>query len=527
MPRALHERRNLHGHAENELYPLTPPEDTISGPSRDQVFETLRKHRLVEHHFYQLDGVSILYDVRRMGVYVLDEEPVRKLVESFIGNPERPDFERLAGATGLPAVMQSFRSLKNAGLLTISGPESVPSSASPRSGHRDRFISTLVVNLCHDCNFRCSYCFANQGLYRQDRRFMDWETAKATVDFLVRHANPAMKKKSVRLELFGGEPLMNMPVIRKLVEYRAEVKEKTGFDIGMSLPTNGLLITDKILDFCEAHHIGVQVSIDGPPEIQNRYRKLTSGEGSYEAIIGNVRGLIERRKRINARATIGRNDVHLLAVAKHLIDEVGFASVFIAESTGVEGCSGTASNTNADLTEISSQWFDVAQEYITRAREGKVFQLNPFGHSVSRLWNPKVRTDACGAGKGYLTVAVDGSLYPCMRFVDQKEWFLGNVLDGRLNEDIRDKFYGNTVDSKEDCRQCWARYLCGGSCVYLPVEYNGSLDKQPKEICDTYRRRFECAMYAMAVLHAEGYRLKNNRYVKAAEQGEACNCKRS
>jgi uncharacterized protein len=484
--------------------------------TRENAFATLKKHRLTENHYFQIDGHAIFYDVHRMGVYVIHDDPVKQFIDFYNEGPNRQRIVSLIDSAGIAKVREVFESLKKNGLL-------VPSDAGSKQGpqehptrHHDRFIRALVVNLCHDCNFRCSYCFANQGLYRKDRRLMDWKTAKATVDFLVGRADPRMKKKTVRLELFGGEPLMNMPVIRKLVAYRDEVKEKTGYEIGMSLPTNGLLLTEKNLDFCDKHHIGVQVSIDGPPEIQDRYRKLTGGEGSYEAIIGNVRRLIERRKRINARATVGRNDVHLLAVAKHLIDEVGFSSVFIAESTGVEGCSGTASNTPADLREIHNQLFDVAGEYIHRARDGRVFNLNPFAHAVSRLWNPRIRTDACGAGKGYLTVAVDGSLYPCMRFVDLKEYYMGNVFDGQIDESVRDKFYHNTVDGKEECGRCWARYLCGGSCVFLPVEYHGSLEKQPQEICDTYRRRFECAMVAMAVLHEEGYQLKNNRYVKVS-----------
>ncbi|HPG41154.1 MAG TPA: SPASM domain-containing protein [bacterium] len=478
------------------------------------VFETLQKYELAENHYFQMGGYTIFYNVKQMGVYVIHEEHVRQFIEFFSGGKNPQQLTKLCDLYGIAQVREDFEALKNIGLLISSELISQQGTVKPPSCHRDRYMSALVVNLCHDCNFRCSYCFANQGLYRKDRRYMDWKTAKATVDFLIAKANPDMKKKKVRLELFGGEPLMNMPVIRKLVAYREEVKEKTGFEIGMSLPTNGLLLTKQRLDFCDEHQIGVQVSIDGPPEIQDRYRKLANGEGSYAAIIDNVKRLIAKRKKINARATIGRNDVHLLEVAKHLIDEVGFASVFIAESTGVEGCSGTASNTAVDLQEINSQLYDVAEEYIRRARNGEVYNLNPFAHAVSRLWNPKIKNDACGAGKGYLTVAVDGSLYPCMRFIDMKEYYLGNVFDGEINEAIRDKFYNNTVDSKEECSHCWGRYLCGGSCVFLPIEYHGSLDKQPQEICDTYRRRFECAMYAMAVLHAEGYQLKNNRYVK-------------
>jgi uncharacterized protein len=508
-------------------------------PSKENLAETLQKHRLAENHFFRMAGHAIFYDVHRMGVYGIHDEPARDLIDFFNQGRQRRKLDRIIELHGVRKTRNAFLSLKQSGLLASSEPESKqtrnaflslkqsgllassePESKQgplkPASCHADRYLYTLVVNLCHDCNFRCSYCFANQGLYRNDRRFMDWKTAKAAVDFLVGKANPQMKEKRLQLELFGGEPLMNMPVIRKLVDYREEVKAKTGFEIGISLPTNGLLLTKRILDFCDRHQIGVQVSIDGPPEIQDRYRKLTGGEGSYGAIIGNVRRLIERRRTINARATIGRNDVHMLPVAKHLIDEVGFSSVFIAESTGVEGCSGTASNTTADLREISNQLFDVAEEYVSRARGGRVFNVSPFAHAVSTLWNPTIKTDACGAGKGYLTVAVDGSIYPCMRFVDLEAYRLGNVFDGELNEDTRDMFYHNTVDSKEDCGRCWARYLCGGACVFLPVEYHGSLDKQPLEICDTYRRRYECAMYAMSVLNSEGFQLKNNHYVKAA-----------
>lgn len=80
-------------------------------------------------------------------------------------------------------------------------------------------IKALCIHICHDCNFRCRYCFADEGAYHAEREFMSAETAKAAVDFLIENSG---KRKVLEMDFFGGEPLMNLPVLKETVYYAKE-----------------------------------------------------------------------------------------------------------------------------------------------------------------------------------------------------------------------------------------------------------------------------------------------------------------
>ena len=107
-------------------------------------------------------------------------------------------------------------------------------------------IRDSCIHICHDCNFRCRYCFADEGAYHSAREFMSEETAKAAVDFLIANSG---KRRVLEMDFFGGEPLMNLSVLKKTVYYAKEQAAKVGKKFLFTTTTNALLLNDETIKF--------------------------------------------------------------------------------------------------------------------------------------------------------------------------------------------------------------------------------------------------------------------------------------
>src|SRR5262249_24509901 len=134
-------------------------------------------------------------------------------------------------------------------------------------------------------------------------RFMDEETAFRSVDFLLQRGE---KLPRLTLTFFGGETLLNFKVVRATVEYARRRARAAGKTIDFSLTTNATLLTEEVIQFLTENHVGVTISIDGPKEMQDRFRVFNNGAGSYDIILPRIKELLKahRTRPIGARVTL-------------------------------------------------------------------------------------------------------------------------------------------------------------------------------------------------------------------------------
>src|SRR5206468_9509238 len=171
----------------------------------------------------------------------------------------------------------------------------------------DFTLQTLVLNLTNQCNLSCQYCYefgADKVATPQGKpKFMNFETARSSVDFLLKQS---AGRRAVHITFFGGETLMNFPLLEAVVRYANEQAAAQGRSIDYSLTTNGTLLTPAIIDFLSDNRIGVTVSIDGPPDLNDKLRVFANGRGSYDIIAPKIRELIDRHhtRPIAARVTL-------------------------------------------------------------------------------------------------------------------------------------------------------------------------------------------------------------------------------
>jgi uncharacterized protein len=145
-------------------------------------------------------------------------------------------------------------------------------------------LQTLVVNVTNQCNLSCEYCYE----YGEDKivetengtqpKFMSEQTAREAVDFALRESR---ESATAHITFFGGETLMNFPVLKSTIGYARERAAAVGKQVDFSLTTNATLLKPEVIDFLANERVGVTISIDGPQDLQNRFRVFKGGAGSY------------------------------------------------------------------------------------------------------------------------------------------------------------------------------------------------------------------------------------------------------
>ena len=382
-------------------------------------------------------------------------------------------------------IVSDVESLKAEGLLYKDEVKVYP----PKSTE----VKALCVHICHDCNFRCRYCFADEGAYRAKREAMSLETAKAAVDFLLKNSG---NRKVLEMDFFGGEPLMNLQVIKDTVAYAKEEGAKLGKKFLFTTTTNALLLNDDVIEFFNAEMENVVLSLDGRPEVHDAIRKSLNGKGTYDLIIGKIKKFVQSRgdKSYYVRGTF---------TAKNL--DFSKDVIFIAEQ-GFDSISMEPVVTDIDdlqikqehLPRIAQEYEELCEKYLDKHEKGEGFNFFHFNIDLEGGPCLSKRVSACGAGNEYFSVLPNGDLYPCHQFASDKEFYMGNVWDGILKPEIREKFASSCLFTRKKCENCFAKFICSGGCNANNYHFNGDINDPYEVSCAMMKKRVECAMHILA-----------------------------
>ena len=147
---------------------------------------------------------------------------------------------------------------------------------------RKTVVKALCLHIAHDCNLACRYCFAEEGEYHGRRALMSFEVGKKALDFLIANSG---NRVNLEVDFFGGEPLMNWDVVKQLVEYGRSQEAAHNKKFRFTLTTNGVLLNDEIMEFCNREMSNVVLSLDGRKEVNDKMRPFRKGAGSYDIIV--------------------------------------------------------------------------------------------------------------------------------------------------------------------------------------------------------------------------------------------------
>ncbi len=362
--------------------------------------------------------------------------------------------------------------------------------------NRETVVKALCLNVAHDCNLRCKYCFADEGEYHGRKALMSEEVGKAALDFLVKNSGG---RRNLEVDFFGGEPLLNWEVVKKLVEYGRSLEKEHNKNFRFTITTNGTLLNDEILSYVNKEMGNIVLSIDGRKEVNDAMRPRRGGQGSYDDIVPKYQKVAESRHQLRyfVRGTFTHNNLDFSEDVKHLV-ELGFKQISVEPV--VAKPEDWYSFKDEDIPVICEEYDKLAKYYIERHKEGKGF--NFFHFNIDLEGGPCVakRLSGCGSGCEYLGVTPWGDLYPCHQFVGNEDFIMGNVFDGITRNDIRDKFKKSNVYSRPECEKCFARYYCSGGCAANAYNFNGDINATYKHGCELQRKRIECAIMIKAAL---------------------------
>ncbi|AWK84881.1 quinohemoprotein amine dehydrogenase maturation protein [Azospirillum thermophilum] len=324
-------------------------------------------------------------------------------------------------------------------------------------------LSTVVLNVNTGCNLSCTYCYKEDLTTPAKGERMDFDTAARSVDLLLQEAKG---RDSVNVVFFGGEPLTNLPLIRRVVEYAGARGRETGQRIDFSLTTNAVLLTEEVVDWLDAHRFGITVSMDGPKPLHDRNRRTVGGKGSYDIVSAKARMLLSRyRSRpVGARVTLTAGVTDVQAIHHHLKDEIGFFEVGFSPVT-----SGgmTAFNLSGDeLAEVFANMKALGREYVEAAKRGENIGFSNMHQLMTDLSEGTTKSLPCGAGLGMLAVDRQGDLHLCHRFTGSTQPTYGNVGDGIARESLAAFLEGMANRTGTGCETCWIRKLCAGGCYH-------------------------------------------------------------
>lgn len=329
----------------------------------------------------------------------------------------------------------------------------------------------LILNVTERCNLRCKYCLYS-GLYPYERthsyKIMDAEIMVRAIDYFLNHTQGPESKE---ISFYGGEPLMAWELIKEAIKH---IKKRTSTEnINFHIDTNGTCFSDEILRFIIQNKIFLQISIDGPQWLHDRYRNFDNEKGSFNIIMQNlqrIRELDEDYYKTHVRFAVTLAPPYALSIRDEFFTSEMFAGHLISptfvQSYDTQFFDKYYPNSNDDLsTEI--------EELKIRYINSRINNTEPTGFQVGFFERPLIRIHTrslqpldkivpangiCVPGKRRLFVTTNGDFYPCERVGNA--FYLGNVRMGLDTGKVLSLIQHYIEISVSDCIQCWAVRLC-------------------------------------------------------------------
>ncbi len=444
-------------------------------------------------HQYKLNGYNIVLDSASGSVHAVDEVAY-DLIENFLSGDENAVIKKVARlhpeipVNEINECYGEILSLKNEGKL-FSEDKFQPLASSLKE-KSNGIIKALCLHIAHSCNLNCSYCFASQGKYHGDRALMSYEVGKRALDFLVENSGT---RRNLEVDFFGGEPLMNFDVVKRLVQYARSIEKEHGKNFRFTLTTNGMLIDDDVIDFANKEMSNVVLSLDGRKEVHDRFRVDYSGKGSYDKIVPLFQKLVKARgnKNYYIRGTFTHYNPDFLNDIKQMLD-LGFTE--LSMEPVVCAPEDESALTKEDLPIVLKQYEDLASLMIEHRNKNEPFTF--YHYMLDLKGGPCVykRISGCGSGTEYMAVTPWGDLYPCHQFVGEEKFKLGNVFDGINNLAVQNEFKSCNVYTREKCKNCWAKLYCSGGCSANAYHSTGNVNGVYEYGCELFKKRMECAI---------------------------------
>ena len=325
-----------------------------------------------------------------------------------------------------------------------------------------------IFYLTNSCNLNCKYC------YEKDK--FDKEIEFKIIEKLLKD-RVNCQEKNTTIAFFGGEPLLKKQLIYDTVNLGNNLLKNSSHKFKYSLTTNGTLIDDEFINFCKKNNISVGISIDGDEYSHNLNRCDFALKGSFEKVLENTKKCLKANLNCMALPVICINNVQNLSNnVKYLID-LGFKNIT---------CNFNYSDNWDDnlLNILKQQYEEISDIYYNEFKRKNYIRVYPLDTKMYFYIHEKKCSNICNGNR--IAVNTDGTFYPCIQFVGDKRFEIGNYIDG-INFEKRKEIISRRLTSKVVCEECSLKdrciYKCG--CARL-ITTNDIVEVSPI-ICETER----------------------------------------
>jgi len=350
---------------------------------------------------------------------------------------------------------------------------------------------TITIKLIptRRCNLSCSYCFSKNKSAEWD---MSIETAKAAIDyFLSEFYSPSAK---VTVDLSGaGEPLMRLDFIIALNEYLLQLKTERGINIFIQFASNGMLLTPETSRLLKESMIMFGVSLDGDEAVSAKARKGIK----YELVVNNIKSMTDKRF-FGIASTFSGINHDIISIFENLYQlEPEVVSIKPVRSLPDED--GAINSSNVEGIKLS--YNDFCEWLLKKLADGKeqVFRAivngdDFFGKFLRNLQSPAKTIKPCYAGVDSISVDAEGNILICPAFINHENTFLGNIRDG-VDKNKLESLINFYTDNIEYCKDCWARYTCGGECFAVSYNNFNEYTKPDQVMCELKKHLIQLSIF--------------------------------
>ena len=439
-------------------------------------------------HKYKQLGFNIVLDIYSGAVHVVDDvvyDMLDYILEPFMPENQCPQFiaDAMSDKYTPEEISQAYSDIcelvKLGQLFSEDTYEEIAKNWNKKS-----VVKALCLHVAHDCNLRCKYCFADTGEFHGGRSLMSAEVGKKAIDFVVANSG---SRRNIEIDFFGGEPLMNFGVVKEITEYAKEQGALHDKNFRFTITTNGILLNDEVKEYVNENMSNIVLSLDGTKETNDRVRYRVDGSGSYDSIVPKFIDLAESRNQTNyyVRGTFTAYNADFAKDVIHLAD-LGFKQTSVEPVVAPE--TEDYALTEKHIEQVCAEYDKLTEEYVKRYKEGNKFNFFHFMVDLDQGPCAIKRLSGCGAGHEYLAITPEGDIYPCHHFK------MGNVFEGKIDEEIKNTFEKSNIYTKEKCKNCFAKFYCSGGCSANAYNFNGDINKPYELACEFEKKRVECAI---------------------------------
>lgn len=415
-------------------------------------------------HFLETHNDLYLFDVNTNMISKVNE----RIYKYFSGQGKKEDLE--------DEDISIVDNMKNMGML---GSNPIERIEHPMSNLiediLENSLSRLTLQVTQNCNFRCEYCVYSGSYHNRvhNNKRMDWDTAKAALDFLEQHSR---NSSEINVSFYGGEPLLEMDLIKRCVDYCHEKFKRK--KVTFNLTTNASLLTDDVIKYFEKENFLVMISLDGPQEVHDKNRTFADGKrGTYEVVIERIERIREIAPDFLANVTLNAvldDENNFSLINQYFAQEPAIKDIFVSTNyvNDTNRIEKIEQSNQENYIEICNEKFIALMYLMKRVSRDKVSKMvvrdaadiqETIGkRKVSKQVTPNITHPGgpCLPGAQRPFVNAYGKLFPCERVNETcNEMCIGNIYDGFNMEAVKRLLNVGQI-TEENCKKCWAINFC-------------------------------------------------------------------